>query len=155
VSNDVLGTKDPGVDTEYAIDARAAVTVVARRSWPYTLGAIAKDQLDSGFYFECTTAGHTARNYPSEWARSAGMTTNDGSAVWTVRHPSDAGLPTISSITFETTGLTVSAISTDEGIASFLAVGGTAGERYEVTAHIGWSTGEETDLTVVIPVASL
>ncbi len=150
----VLGRKDPNVDAEYAIDARLAAVTAMRRGWPYTGGAIASAPEHTGYYYECTEAGETRWRSPT-LPSVEGATVQDGSVQWTARNPTSSSLPTVASVTWEISpdsDLTVASARTESGVVYPTFSGGTAGEEYEVTAHIVWSTAMHQDLTVVIPV---
>lgn len=152
-----LGAKDPNTDTEYAIDARRLAYSEMRRGWPYAAGVIVRAPRHTGFYYEATTAGETKHNWP-DLPRAAAQTVADGSVVWTARHPDDAELPTISSVTWavDPTGdLAVDSERIEGGIVYPTLTGGTAGVEYELTATITWSTGQVEDLTVTVPVEQL
>ena len=150
-----LEAKDPGTDTEYAIDARRLAYQEMRRDWPYDAGVFVKAPRHTGFYYESTTAGETKHNWP-DLPRAAAETVTDGSVVWTARRPEDATLPTISGVTWSVDpagALAVDSERIEGGIVYPTLTGGTDGVDYELTAHITWSTGQAEDLTVTIPVA--
>lgn len=156
----VLAAKDPNADTEYAIDARAAIITAVRRDWPYSEGAVVKHPRHKGYYYEATMAGETSYAWPetlgSSWPVEEGLTVVDGSVEWTARHPSSTDLPTISSVSWDVDpsgDLSVDSDRIDGGIVYPKLTGGADGMTYEVTAHITWSTGQRDDITVVIPVA--
>lgn len=152
-----LRAKDPNTDTEYAIDARQAVIGTARREWPYALGSIVKAQRHTGFYYEATTAGETKAHWPT-FPVESDETLQDGSVIWTCKHPDDASLPTLSSVTWTispTGELAVASQRLEGGIVYPTFEDGIVDVEYEVTAHITWSTGQEDDVTVTIPVAQL
>jgi len=151
-----LDAKDPDVDTEYAIDARRLAYQEMRRDWPYDAGKFVKAPRHTGFYYECTTAGETKHNWP-DLPRAAAQTVQDGSAVWTARHPDDAELPTISGVTWDVDPVGELAVDSERiegGIVYPTLTGGADGEDYELTAHITWSIGQVDDITVTIPVRS-
>lgn len=155
-----LAPKDPNTDTRYAIDARAAVTPVMRRDWPYSVGQIVKAPLHTGWYYEATTAGETEARVP-RLPRADGETVQDGSVEWTARHPSSASLPSISAVEWivEPAGeLSVLSEQISHGILYPLLSGGVDGTQYEVTARVTWSIagGQQVeDVTVTIQVAQL
>lgn len=156
--SETLEPKDPDTNAEYTLDVRAAVITSIRRDWPYQLGMIGKVPKHTGFYYECTTAGETKAFWP-EFSRASGETVDDGSVVWTARHPDDSSLPTISAVTWGVAGdddeLEVASDRIEGGIIYPTLAGGTLGIDYELTAHITWSTGQQDDVTVTIPVRSL
>jgi hypothetical protein len=92
-------SKDPDQDVTLEIDVRSLAYGEMRRGRPYTAGTFVRAPRHTGFYYECTTAGETKANWP-ELPRAEDETVQDGSVVWTARHPSDATLPTISGITW-------------------------------------------------------
>jgi hypothetical protein len=148
-----LGPKDPDVDTEYGIDARYLAYQEIRRSWPYGLGTVGRAPRHTGFYYEATTAGETKQHWP-DFPREAGGTVEDGSVVWTAKHPNDVSLPSIASVSWAVSpsGLTVGSERLDGGIVYPTLEDGVDGVDYEVTAHLTWSNGQQDDITVTIPV---
>lgn len=150
-----LDAKDPDRDRAYAIDARWLAYGELRRDWPYSAGTFLKAPRHTGFYYEVTTPGETKHNWP-DLPRAAGQTVQDGSCVLTARHPNDATLPSISSVSWAVTpsGLSVLSEVISGGIVEPTVSGGVDGVDYEVTAHIQWSTGQEDDITLTIPVRS-
>lgn len=146
-------TKDPDRDTRYEIDARRLVYGEMRRDRPYTAGSIVKAPRHTGYYYECTEAGETKHHWP-DLPRADEETVQDGSVEWTARHPSSASLPAVSSVSWavDPTGLTVPSHDIEGGLIFPTFSGGTAGESYEVTATITWSTGQVDDLTLTLEV---
>ena len=149
----VLDEKDPDQDRAYAIDARWLAYHELKRDWPYAVGQIVKSPRHTGFYYECSIAGETRRHWP-ELPRAEGLTFSDGSVTWLARHPDDATLPTISTVTWDVSpsGLSVAAETITGGVVEPVLAGGADGEDYELTAHVTWSTGQADDITVTIPV---
>jgi hypothetical protein len=145
--------KDPDVDATYAIDCVERLVDLARRSFDFSLGAVVRAQRDTGWYYECTTAGRTSENYPAVFPRAAGETLQDGSVVWTCRHPSTPTLRSISSVVYTIpTGLTLESQTEDPTVAYFTVSGGVDGEDYDVVARITPSSGDPFDQTITIPV---
>jgi hypothetical protein len=94
-----LAPKDPDAPATYSIDFHDEVVREAKRDCDFISAQFVRPQRGTGFYYECTTAGRTSAHYPT-WPRAAAETVNDGSAVWTARHPTGSSIPTIASVTW-------------------------------------------------------
>lgn len=148
----VVREKDPDTAATYEIDAWEVFVPEARRSQQFALDEVVRAQRDTGFYYLCSVAGRSARNYPA-WPRSADETVMDGSAEWTAKHPDDAAIPTIDSVEWDVpNGLTLDSQAEDAHIASATFSGGADGEDYDVTARITPTSGTPRDVTITIPV---
>jgi hypothetical protein len=155
VSAVTVRAKDPDVNATYAIDVTERLVDLARRSFDFSLGAVVRAQRDTGWYYECTTAGRTAENYPAVFPRAAGETVQDGSVVWTCQHPSTPTLRSISTVVYTIpTGLTLETQSESGFVAYFTISGGVDGEDYDIVARITPSSGDPFDQTITVPVRS-
>ena len=145
--------KDPDQDVTLEIDVRNLAYGEMRRGRPYTTGTFVRAPRHTGFYYECTTAGDTKAHWP-ELPRAAAETVTDGSVVWTARHPNDATLPTISSVTWavDDAALSVDSESVVGGLVFPVLSGGLAGVTYTVTATVTWSTGQVDDVSFYVEV---
>lgn len=152
-----LSPKDPNTPTEYAIDPRRLAYPMMMRDWPYEEGAVVRAPQHTGWYYECTTPGETGHHYP-RLPRADGETVQDGSVTWTAKHPQNALVPIVISVEWIITPageLTVQSHRIENGILYPTLVGGVDGREYEVTARVTWSTPQQEDITVTIPVAQL
>jgi hypothetical protein len=148
-----LDPKDPNVSATYSIDWHDELITPAYREWAFALASFVQAQRDTGFYYECTTAGRTSRNYPTEWPREAGETVTDGSVVWTCRHPSSSTVPAVSSCVWTPdSGLTVDSQSESGTVSSVVLSGGTDGVDYEVLCRMTPTIGSVTEKTIIVPV---
>lgn len=148
-----LATKDPDVAAEYGIDFHDQMVFEAARRTAFALAAVLYYPIDTGWYYEVTTAGKTASNYPSSVPRSAGETVTDGSCVLTCRHPSSASLPTVSSAAWTVpTGLTLDSQRLSGMVAFITLSGGTDGEDYEILCRMAPSAGNVIEKTITVQV---
>lgn len=150
----LLETKDPDTDSLYEIDVRKIVTEVIRRDWPYAVDDLVKPHFGIGFYMLCTTAGETRHHLPDRYPRAEDLTMQDGSVVWTVKDPSDSGLPAITDAewTISDAALTVDSQTFTGGILRPVFAGGVDGETYSLTARITWDNGRVEDVSFTLPV---
>jgi hypothetical protein len=147
-----LDTKDPDVPATYSIDWHDQLIIEAFREYAFAQGAFVQAQRDTGFYYECTTAGRTSRNYP-QWPRESGETVTDGSLVWTCRHPSSSTVPSVSSVDWTVpAGLTKDSQSESGTLANVVLSGGTDGVDYEVLCRMTPSSGSVIEQTIVVKV---
>jgi hypothetical protein len=147
-----LAPKDPNAPATYSIDFHDDVVQEASRDSDFIAAQFVRPQRGTGFYYECTTAGRTSAYYPT-WPREAGETVNDGSAVWTARHPTGSSIPTISSVTWTVPSGITKDSQTEVGLVAFITVsGGTDGVDYEVLCRMTPSTGDVVEQTITIPV---
>lgn len=148
-----LDPKDPDVAATYTIDWHDELVLPAFREYAFAAGVFVQAQRDTGFYYECTTAGRTARNYPHEWPRTAGETVNDGSVVWTCRHPSSSTVALVSSAVWTMpSGITKDSQSESGALTSIVVSGGTDGVDYEVLCRMTPTIGSVMEKTITIPV---
>jgi hypothetical protein len=144
--------KDPDVDETYAIDWTLQLIMEALRSFDLAEGVTVRAQRDTGWYYECTTAGRTSAHYP-QWPRASGETVQDGSAVLTCRHPDDAEVPTVSSVTWTLpSGITKDSQSQSGRLAIITVSGGTDGVDYDVLCRMTPTVGNIMEQTITIPV---
>lgn len=149
-----LDPKDPDVPATYSIDWRRELIGEALRQTEFVSGAVVRPQRGTGFYYECTTAGLTGRQYPT-WPRAGGEVVRDGSVEWTARHPDDASVPTVSSAVWTVPdGITKDSQSETDTHTHITLSGGTDGEDYELTCRMTPSSGNAVDQSVTIEVRS-
>ena len=118
----------------------------------FASGEFVRAQRDTGFYYEITTAGITANQYPV-WPRVAGETVQDGSAVWTARHPSTAVLPIVLSATWTLpSGIVLASQTLKPQLIQPTFSGGVAGEDYTLVVRVTPNAGNAFDLTFTLPV---
>jgi hypothetical protein len=148
-----LAPKDPNVPATYSIDFHDEVVREPKRDYDFSAAQFIRPQRGTGFYYECTTAGRTSGHYP-DWPREEGLTVQDGSAVFTTRHPTALGL-SISSATWTVpSGLTLDS-QTQVGLVAFVTLsGGTNGVDYDVLCRMTPSAGNIIEQTITIPVRS-
>jgi hypothetical protein len=114
----------------------------------YASGDLVRPSASSGFFYECTTAGMSAAREPN-FARTSGVTTSDGSVVWTARTPAAASEPTISSCVyaFAPSGeLTQDDVAIDNNrMVTKIRIDATGAKLgdYEITATMTDSAGED------------
>lgn len=149
-----LDPKDPNVPATYSIDWHDELVNQAYRERAFTSGSFVQAPRDTGFYYECTTAGRTGRNYPAQWPIAAGETVQDGSLVWTCRHPTGANVPNISSVTWTVpSGLNQDSASIEGGVIANITVsGGTDGVDYEVLCRMTPNVGAARERTITVKV---
>src|SRR5688572_21302587 len=137
-----LDAKDPDEPGTYTIDWHDELVIEAFREHAFAQGVFVQAQRDTGFYYECTTAGRTGRNYPHAWPRAAGETVNDGSVVWTARHPSSSNVPQVASAVWTVpSGLTQDSQSESGTLTNIVLSGGTDGVDYEVLCRMTPTVG--------------
>lgn len=147
-----LDAKDPDVAATYTIDWHDELVIEAFREYAFGPGAFVQAQRDTGWYYECTTAGRTARNYP-QWPRAAGQTVNDGSVVWTARHPTGSGVPQVSSAVWTLpSGITKDSQSESGALTNIVLSGGTDGVDYEILCRMTPSAGSVIEKTITVQV---
>jgi len=148
-----LGAKDPNVAATYTIDWHDELVVPAYREYAFAQSSFVQGQRDTGWYYECTTAGRTAHNYP-QWPRAAGETVQDGSAAWTARHPSSSTVPQVSSAVWTVIGGGMAIDSQAQGgaLSSVVLSGGTDGVDYEVHCRMTPTIGAVMEKTITVPV---
>jgi hypothetical protein len=145
--------KDPDTAETYAIDWTDQLILKPLREFDFALAAIVAAQRDTGWYYECTTAGRTAQHYPESWPREAGETVTDGSVVFTCRHPSSASVPSVQSVTWTVpTGLVKDSQLEQGRLAIITVSSGTDGVDYDVLCRMTPSVGNVMEQTIVIPV---
>jgi hypothetical protein len=150
--SNVLEVKDPNVPATYSIDWIDELVDEASRETEFSLGTIVQAQRDTGWYYECTTAGRTSAHYP-QWPRLAGETVADVSIVWTARHPDDVTTTEVQSATWAVpAGLTLVSQSQTGLVTQITVSGGVDGVDYEVTCAMTPTVGAAREQTIVIPV---
>ena len=148
-----LQPKDPDVATTYSIDFGDQLVLDAQRRTAYIVGAVVKAPRDTGFYYECTEAGRTARFNPTSWPRAGGESIQDGEVVWTAVRSDNASVPTIDSAVWTVpTGITKDSQSEDDSLAHIVLSGGTADNDYELTCRMTPTSGNPIDVTITVPV---
>ena len=150
-----LSPKDPDVAAEYSIDWYDELVDEAARDTAFEEGELARAQRETGWVYECTTPGRTSAHWPTQWARAEGQTTQDGSLVWTARHPDTAATAGIQSVSWEVpSGLTFDS-QREVGAVAFVTVsGGTDGVDYDVLCRLTPTVGDVIEKTITIPVRS-
>lgn len=149
-----LAEKDPDVIAEYSIDWHDQLVEEADRQAEFEVGQFVQAQRDTGWYYECTQAGRTSSHYPT-WPRADGITVQDGSVIWTARHPSDATVPSASSAVWTVPdGITKDSQREDGAVTYITLSGGTDGVDYELICRMTPSTGNVIEQTITIPVRS-
>lgn len=147
-----LSPKDPNVPAQYTIDWHDELIGQPLREMAFTAGEFVQAQRDTGWYYECTTAGRTGRNYPT-WSRAEGETVNDGSLVWTARHPSSSSVPAVSSATWTLpSGITKDSQSEAGVLTHIVLSGGTDGVDYDITCRMTPTSGNVAEKTITIEV---
>ena len=148
-----LDPKDPNVTATYTIDWHDELIIEALREHEFDNGQVVQAQRDTGFYYECTTAGRTSAYYPREWPRAAGQTVSDGSVVWTCRHPSSVTVPLVQSAAWTVpSGLTLDSQSESGTLTNAALSGGVDGVDYEVTCRMTPTVGSIVERTIVVRV---
>lgn len=143
-------TKDPNVNRAFEIDYERELVLPPRRAADFFSGDIVRPHIATGFLYECTTAGKTAQYFPV-WPRAAGATVQDGSAVWTARHPYSPTLPTIASAQWIVPGgLSLVSQSEQRFVASATIGGGVVGVVYTLTCRITTTNGRQVDQSIDI-----
>ena len=151
-----LDAKDPDVAATYDINWHDDLVIAATRRLDVSLTQFLRyPHIDTGFYYEVTTAGRLGQFYPNRLPRATGQTVTDGSAVLTARHPSASTLTAISSAVWTVpTGITKDS-QTESGFRTFITLSdGTDGEDYELTCLMTPNSGNPIEQTIVIPVRS-
>jgi hypothetical protein len=144
--------KDPDHPATYSLDVRRRLVNRAVRESAVVVGAFVRAEPDLGWYYECTTAGITSRYFP-EWPRAASETVNDGSVIWTSRHPDDAVVPKVSTVLWTVEdGLTLDSQSEDDHEIHATFSGGVHGQDYDAVASVTPSDGNPFDVTIIVPV---
>lgn len=148
-----LDPKDPDVAATYSIDLHAVIVTDAARAQDFVVNSFVRPPFETGFYYEATTAGRTSAHFPIRWPRTAGETVQDGSVVWTARHPSSSTLPSISAVSWTVpAGLTLDTQSEGAFLANVTLSGGVDGEDYEVTARVTMSDSRIVEQSIIVPV---
>lgn len=113
---------------------------------------LARPTAPNGFVLLCSTAGMTHGREPA-WPATADDTKADGSAIWTMKKPADASIPTIASCTYAITP-SGELVEDDTGIdntrfISRIRVDPTGAEpgEYEIEATMTDSNGEDHVVT--------
>jgi hypothetical protein len=147
-----LAQKDPDVIATYSIDWEDELVAEADRDQVFSVSDIARPNLATGFYLQCTTAGRTGDHYPT-WPRADGETVWDGSVLWTTRHPNSVSVPSVSSATWSVpTGIVQDSISNVGFVSSITLSGGTDGVDYELTCRMTPSSGPVVEQSIIVPV---
>lgn len=150
-----LDPKDPNVPATYEIDWIQQLVGEAERSADFEVGEVIRAQRDTGWFYECTTAGRTSAHYPTEWPRASAETVRDGSVVWTCRHPSEPTVPTVDSAAWTVpSGLTLDSQLETRYVTSLTVSGGTDGENYDVLCRMTPTIGNVIEQTITIQVRS-
>lgn len=148
-----LAAKDPDVAEQYTIDWQDRLILQPLREMAFAASAVVQAQDDTGFYYECTTAGRTGRNYPNAWPRADGETITDGSLVWTARHPSSASVPSVASAVWTVpSGITKDAQSELGALTHIVLSGGTDGVDYDILCRMTPTVGNIVEQTITIQV---
>lgn len=147
-----LDPKDPDISQTYSINWHDQLVNEALRDQDFVLNAFVRPQRGTGFYYEATTAGRSSRYYPV-WPRAAGETVNDGSVVWTARHPDDASLTSVASADWTVpSGITEVSASESGFLTSITLSGGTDGVDYDILCRMTDSQGNVHEQTITVPV---
>ena len=148
-----VAAKDPDVAAQYWIDFHDELVQEASRRTDFASGLILYYPMDTGFYYEVTTAGRTSGHYPSALPREAGQTVADGSAILTCRHPSTVTIAEVSSVVWTVpSGLTKDSQSESGTVAYITVSGGTDGVDYDVLCRMTPTAGSIIEQTITIPV---
>lgn len=144
--------KPANVDETFALDWRKFIVQAWRPETDYALGSIMRASVGTGFYYEATVAGISARLMP-DLPIVDGETVTDGSLVWTARHPST---PTLDSISTSDWTLDAGISEVSKAINGFLTTitigGGVEGEQYRATNLITKSNGEDEEDSLIIEI---
>ena len=152
--SNVLAPKDPDVSETYTINWREELLGTPERDQYFVLGAVVRPVVATGFYYECTTAGRTARRYP-RWPTVEGQTVQDGSAVFTSRHPDTPSLVAVQTAVWTVpSGLTLDSQSESGPETHVTVSGGVDCENYELLCRMTDSAGQVRERTIVVPVRS-
>ena len=126
----------------------------AARREVYGLGETTRPpaELETGYEYECSTAGMTGPNEPN-WDQA---TVNDGSVVWTRQPISNASLArTIGAVTWDGDTLTISdeqeVTTGGEQQIACIASAGTEGRRFP-KATVEFSDGQEREYSQQIEI---
>lgn len=150
-----VAAKDPDTPSTYSIDWSSRLVDAAPRETDVGVGVFVRAQFDTGFYYESTVAGRTARHYPIRWPRAAAETAQDGSVTWTCRHPDDATVPSVSSTVWTVPAGLTKESQTEDGFVTYITLSaGTDGVDYDVTCRMTPSSGNVIEQTITIPVRS-
>jgi len=136
--------KKPGASKKYSIDWTPFLELRWRPNRDYVAGTFRRPSISTGFEYECTTGGKTAKREPS-WPTAAGVTVTDGQVVWTARATATSAQDTLAtSVWVVDTGPTkVSEAHTAAGISTVQISGGSDGEQYEAINTITYGTETE------------
>lgn len=123
----------------------------------YAVNDYVRSPSQSGFAFQCTTAGEAGMAEPA-WPRVLGGTVTDGSITWTAVAPGTNAVDTISVVTWSQvsppdSSLTIPATSNtiEEATAQFS--GGTSGSVYRVRCLATTAANDVYDVQFDLEVA--
>lgn len=150
-----LDPKDPNVPAQYTIDWHDDLIAQPLREFDFEAGIVIQAQIETGWYYESTSAGRTPRNYPIAWPRAEGEEVQDGSVVWTARHPSSAIVPQVSSAAWTLpSGITKDSQVESGSLTHVVLSGGTDGEDYEILCRMTPTSGLVREKTIIVKVRS-
>lgn len=127
----------------------------------YAQGTRVRPTVETGFEYECITAGQSGARDPSmhhtrpRWPTVVGEELQDGSARWACRALSNGSLlTTISLSEWEADdGVTLSNQQTQGLITTVWVAGGLSGSSYSVRNRITLANGQKKEGELIIPVA--
>ena len=147
-----VDSKDPDVPVTFALDWIDDLVPIMERAKRYTSGSVLRPPRETGFFYECTTAGRSSAREP-KLSAIEDVAASDGTLQWTARHPDSAAIPSISSASWDVeTGLTLDSQSNSGTETLVTLSGGTLGVAYDVTCHMIASNGREYEQTITINV---
>jgi hypothetical protein len=137
---------------EVHIEFARVMETIWRSGRSHSAGDYIRPTIPNGFELECTTGGQTGSREP-RWPITAGITRNDGSAIWTARTFSTNATDTISSVNLETPlGISTGSVITSGTEVSFLISSGVNGSCYTVSVEVSTNAGEilEQKIEIII-----
>ncbi len=121
-----------------------------RRNFEYSL---AEFITVGSFVYECTNAGKTGAEEPSEWLTTIGQTIEDGSVQWTVRDFSNSGSDSISTKTVTApAGLNVGSSSIIKSTRVDVTFTVVSGGTHDLLCQVDTAAGQRHKQTLKVVV---
>ena len=146
-------TQDPEDNLDYTVDFERWLVEWWSPGTSVTLASFRRPRIATGFEYECTQAGQTARKEPL-WPKTIGLTVRDGSVIWTCRALSNASLKaTLQTANWAIpSGITQGAATIIGQRATVMLSGGADGEDYAIRCEGIMSNGAERNVNFTLKI---
>lgn len=144
--------KPSGIPETFEIDWRLFIVQKWRPDTDYSVNQIVVPPVGNGHLYVATTAGTSSMLLP-RFTPGVDELVDDGTIVWTAKHPSTESLVAISQSDWT---LDAGVVQDSKAITGFItsvtASGGENGKQYRLTNRITKSDGEPEELSLILQI---